>query len=161
MDNQECCCGYKVAKFLMDKEKTKKFALIRGGAPVTETLNLVQFLAWCSAIKRESVKTPQYVVNRWTSGSLTQRPKSSFAVSWPKQLGKYNKITKIKGHLGALEDGFKGLVLPLLNSSSLRVTRRKDLVAIFCKVHFLFSFQPFFSSLFNCHIPFKPNFESF
>ena len=42
--------------------------------------------------------------------------------------------------------GFKGLVLPLLNSSKRRVTRQKDLIVMFCRVHFVFSFQLLFSS---------------
>ena len=59
----------------------------------------VQFLAWRLAIKRDSVKTPQCVVDRWTKrGSLTRKSKGPFAVSWPKQLSEYKGITKIKDH---------------------------------------------------------------
>ena len=36
-----------------------------------------------------SVKPPTCVVDRWAGGSLTQRPKGLFAVSWPMQLGEF------------------------------------------------------------------------
>ena len=39
------------------------------------------------SIKRDSVKPPPCVVDRWAGGSLTRRPKGPFAVSWPRQLG--------------------------------------------------------------------------
>ena len=39
------------------------------------------------SIKRNSVKPPPCVVDRWAGGSLTRRPKGPFAVSWPRQLG--------------------------------------------------------------------------
>ena len=108
----------------------------------------VPFLAWRSTIKRDRVNTPQCVVDRRTRyDSLIRRTKGSFAVSWPTQLGEYHKITQIIGHWWALEAGFKGPVLPLLNSSKRRVTRSKDLVAIFCRAHFVFSFQLFFGSI--------------
>ena len=39
------------------------------------------------------MKPPPCVVDRWAGGSLTRRPKSPFAVSWPRQLGESNVIT--------------------------------------------------------------------
>ena len=37
--------------------------------------------------QRDSVKPPPCVVDRWAGGSLTRRPKGTFAVSWTRQLG--------------------------------------------------------------------------
>ena len=36
--------------------------------------------------KRDCVKPPPCLVDRWAGGSLTQRSKGPFAVSWPRQL---------------------------------------------------------------------------
>ena len=36
---------------------------------------------------KDSVKPPPCVVDRWSSGSLTGRPKDPFAASWTRQLG--------------------------------------------------------------------------
>ena len=41
------------------------------------------------------MKHPPRVVYRWAGGSLTQRPKRPFAVSWPRKLGEQNVITII------------------------------------------------------------------
>ena len=53
----------------------------------TIKLVFIAFPAWRAAIKRDSVKPPPCVVNRWAGGSLTRRLKGPFAVSWPRQLG--------------------------------------------------------------------------
>ena len=45
------------------------------------------------------MKPPPCVVDRWAGGSLTRRPKGPFAVSWPRQLGEKNVITR-----GGVED---------------------------------------------------------
>ena len=45
------------------------------------------FPAWRSAIKRDNMKPLSCVVGSWEDGSLTQRPKGPFAVSWLRQLG--------------------------------------------------------------------------
>ena len=39
-----------------------------------------------SRLKRDSVKPSPCVVYRWADGSLTRRPKGTFAVSLPRQL---------------------------------------------------------------------------
>ena len=39
------------------------------------------------------MKPPPCVADRWVGGSLTRRPKGSFAVSYPRKLGEQNVIT--------------------------------------------------------------------
>ena len=48
-----------------------------------------QLLCLLFSNQRDSVKPPTCVVDRWAGGSLTQRPKGLFAVSWPMQLGEF------------------------------------------------------------------------
>ena len=68
--------------------KTVDLGSIPGRAkPKIIKIGIHSFLASSSAIKRVIAKTPQCVVNRWTSGSLTRGLKDPFAVSWPRQLG--------------------------------------------------------------------------
>ena len=83
----------------MDEVK-KILAPISGRASVTETVDLGSISgrvkpktikngihsvpARRSGIKRDSMKTPQCVVDRWTSGSLIRKPKGPFAVVWPR-----------------------------------------------------------------------------
>ena len=75
-------------------EEKKVNAPISGRVSVTETLDLGSIPCLAFSNNKE-----QCVVDRWTRcGSLTRRPKGSFAVSWSKQLGEYNKITKIIDH---------------------------------------------------------------
>ena len=74
--------------------KKKNFPLISDRASVTDMLDLglIPCLAFSS---KKGQREDSTVRGRTRRGSLTQRPKSSFVVSWPKQLGEYNKITKI------------------------------------------------------------------
>ena len=37
-------------------------------------------------MKRDNVKPPPCLIDSWSDGSLTQRPKSPFALSWPRQV---------------------------------------------------------------------------
>ena len=63
--------------------------------PVTTKIGIHKFLAWCSRIKRDSVKPPLSVVDRWVDGSLTLRPIGPFAVLWPSNLANLIVITII------------------------------------------------------------------
>ena len=71
--------------FFLNEEKTV-FALISGRVSVTKTVGWGSIL--CLAFSNKKGLWRIYSVwYRWTSVSLTRRPKISFAVSWPKQLG--------------------------------------------------------------------------
>ena len=48
--------------------------------PKTLKLVILGFLAGRSAFKKDGVKLPPCVVDRWAGGSLTRKPKSHFAV---------------------------------------------------------------------------------
>ena len=67
--------------------------------PNTIKIGIHNFPARRSAIKRDSVKPPSCLVDRWAGGSLTRKPKdlylsktavylSSYLASWPRQLNK-------------------------------------------------------------------------
>ena len=83
----------------MDKEKNI-FALISGRASVTKTLDLGSISCLTFSNKKrqreDSIVCGRQVDKTWQLNSKTK--KGSFAVSWRKQLGKCNKITKIIGH---------------------------------------------------------------
>ena len=51
--------------------------------PKTIKIGIYSVYAVRSTLKRDSVKPPPSVVNRWAGGSVTRIPKSLFAVSWP------------------------------------------------------------------------------
>ena len=54
--------------------------------PDTIKIDIRVVFASRSALKRDSVKQPSYVVDRRHWQPLTWRPKSFFAISWPRQL---------------------------------------------------------------------------
>ena len=61
--------------------------------PNTFKSDIHSFPSGNSAIKE--VKPPQYVVDKWAGGSLTQRPQGSSVVSRPRQLGELITITTL------------------------------------------------------------------
>ena len=54
--------------------------------PKTTKIDRHGFSARRSVIEK-MCEAPPCVVDRWTGGSLTRKPKGSFTVSWPWQLG--------------------------------------------------------------------------
>ena len=78
-----------------DSELVDSASIFDWVKPKTIKINIHSFLAWRSAIKRESVKLPPCVVDRWAGGSLTWRSQGHFIVFCLTQLGEYicNYIT--------------------------------------------------------------------
>ena len=81
--------------FLPSSQKKHNVRPISDRVSVTEKLDLGSIPCLAFSNKKGRHREDSTVCGMTKGGSLTRRPKGFFAVSWPKQLGEYNKITKI------------------------------------------------------------------